>query len=111
MPGVAATLAKLGASKLGERASTLSTAWHPAQLARANVSPVPGLPTSWAWTGIGKRRTETTVAAYEIRTLDTPNLKPQSRAKAAQAIDLAQARALLAFGAMACMWQATGADA
>ena len=83
MPGVAATLAKLGASKFGERESTLSTAWHPAHLARTKLSPAPEPPTSWALTHVGNRRTIIAVATHNIRTLHTPILKPQSRVKAA----------------------------
>ena len=49
IPGVVATLTKVGAIRLGERSSPLRTAWHPEQVSLTNVAPFSGSPTSNAW--------------------------------------------------------------
>ena len=60
IPGVFATLAKVGASGFGDLISVSVIAWHSAQFARANASPARESPGSCALTYRGNRRAKNT---------------------------------------------------
>ena len=76
IPGVFATLAKVGALGFGDLTSVSVMAWHSAQFARANVSPARESPGSCALTHRGNIRAKNT-ANLEDRMDNSPNLKPK----------------------------------